>query len=90
MRLYAPVSTVCRVRSADERLAFSRFFLEATMEDDVRLPESARLPGATSLRAPLSCLNEARFGIRSSMKKNRWVMMIIRLIPERIFKRLSL
>ncbi|MEZ5213005.1 acyl-CoA dehydrogenase family protein [Gordonia sp. (in: high G+C Gram-positive bacteria)] len=31
--------------------------------DDVRLPSSARLPGATSLRAPLSCLNEARFGI---------------------------
>jgi glutaryl-CoA dehydrogenase len=30
---------------------------------DVRLPESARLPAATSLRAPLSCLNEARFGI---------------------------
>jgi glutaryl-CoA dehydrogenase len=30
---------------------------------DVRLPESARLPLATSLRAPLSCLNEARFGI---------------------------
>lgn len=31
--------------------------------DDVRLPDRARLPGATSLRAPLSCLNEARFGI---------------------------
>ncbi|SEQ47366.1 glutaryl-CoA dehydrogenase [Lentzea xinjiangensis] len=31
--------------------------------EDVRLPESARLPLATSLRAPLSCLNEARFGI---------------------------
>jgi len=31
--------------------------------DDVRLPDSARLPDATSLRAPLSCLNEARFGI---------------------------
>ena len=31
--------------------------------DNVRLPDSARLPGATSLRAPLSCLNEARFGI---------------------------
>ncbi|VEG54145.1 acyl CoA dehydrogenase [Mycolicibacterium aurum] len=31
--------------------------------DGVRLPDSARLPGATSLRAPLSCLNEARFGI---------------------------
>jgi glutaryl-CoA dehydrogenase len=31
--------------------------------DNVRLPESARLPGAQSLGAPLSCLNEARFGI---------------------------
>ena len=31
--------------------------------DDVRVPDSARLPGATGLRAPLSCLNEARFGI---------------------------
>ncbi len=31
--------------------------------EDVRLQDSARLPGATSLRAPLSCLNEARFGI---------------------------
>lgn len=31
--------------------------------DDVRLPDSAMLPAATSLRGPLSCLNEARFGI---------------------------
>jgi glutaryl-CoA dehydrogenase len=31
--------------------------------DDVRVPDSARLPGATGLRALLSCLNEARFGI---------------------------
>jgi glutaryl-CoA dehydrogenase len=31
--------------------------------DDVRLPDSARLPEATSLGAPLSCLNEARYGI---------------------------
>jgi len=30
---------------------------------DVRLPSSALLPEATSLRAPLSCLNEARYGI---------------------------
>ena len=30
---------------------------------DVRLPASAQLPEAHSLRAPLSCLNEARFGI---------------------------
>src|SRR4051812_47489142 len=31
--------------------------------DDVRLPDRAMLPEATSLRGPLSCLNEARFGI---------------------------
>jgi glutaryl-CoA dehydrogenase len=31
--------------------------------DDVRLPDSARLPDAAGLKAPLSCLTEARFGI---------------------------
>jgi glutaryl-CoA dehydrogenase len=31
--------------------------------DDVRLPESAVLPEVTGMRGPLSCLNEARFGI---------------------------
>ena len=31
--------------------------------DDVRLPESARLSEARGLKAPLSCLTEARFGI---------------------------
>jgi len=31
--------------------------------DDVRLPQSAMLPETNSLRGPLSCLNEARFGI---------------------------
>ncbi len=31
--------------------------------DEVRLPESARLPGARGLSAPLSCLNQARYGI---------------------------
>ena len=31
--------------------------------DDVRLPEDAVLPGVTGLKGPLSCLNEARFGI---------------------------
>jgi len=30
---------------------------------DVRVPSSAMLPGANGLRGPLSCLNEARFGI---------------------------
>jgi glutaryl-CoA dehydrogenase len=31
--------------------------------DDVRVPASAQLPEARGLRAPLECLNEARFGI---------------------------
>lgn len=30
---------------------------------NMRVPDSARLPGATSLRAPLTCLTEARYGI---------------------------
>ena len=31
--------------------------------DDVRLPAEAVLPGVASMRGPLSCLNEARYGI---------------------------
>jgi glutaryl-CoA dehydrogenase len=31
--------------------------------DDVRLPDDAVLPGVSSMRGPLSCLNEARYGI---------------------------
>jgi glutaryl-CoA dehydrogenase len=31
--------------------------------DEVRVPDSAMLPGARGLRGPLSCLTEARFGI---------------------------
>ena len=31
--------------------------------DDVRVPADSMLPGAKSLKGPLSCLNEARFGI---------------------------
>ncbi|MHB1810662.1 MAG: acyl-CoA dehydrogenase family protein [Solirubrobacteraceae bacterium] len=31
--------------------------------DEVRLPAEAQLPEASSLRGPLSCLNEARYGI---------------------------
>jgi glutaryl-CoA dehydrogenase len=31
--------------------------------DDVRVPDEFRLPGVSSMRGPLSCLNEARFGI---------------------------
>jgi glutaryl-CoA dehydrogenase len=31
--------------------------------DEVRVPDSARLPGISGLKGPLSCLNEARYGI---------------------------
>ncbi|MCC5950828.1 MAG: acyl-CoA dehydrogenase family protein [Acidimicrobiia bacterium] len=31
--------------------------------DDVRLPDEARLPEVATMRGPLSCLNEARYGI---------------------------
>ena len=31
--------------------------------DDVRVPESNRLPDARGLKAPLNCLNQARYGI---------------------------
>jgi glutaryl-CoA dehydrogenase len=31
--------------------------------DDVRVPDAARLPDARGLKAPLSCLTEARYGI---------------------------
>src|SRR5207237_7458016 len=31
--------------------------------EDVVLPDSAALPGVTGLKGPLSCLNEARYGI---------------------------
>jgi glutaryl-CoA dehydrogenase len=31
--------------------------------DGVRLPDAARLPGVATMRGPLSCLNEARYGI---------------------------
>ena len=47
-------STSCRLRAS----VTSELFLV-----DVRLPDSARLPEARGLRARLSCLSEARFGI---------------------------
>jgi glutaryl-CoA dehydrogenase len=31
--------------------------------DDVRVPDESLLPGSTTLRGPLSCLSEARYGI---------------------------
>jgi glutaryl-CoA dehydrogenase len=46
-----------------QKLSLRASITSELLLDDVRLPDSARLPEATSLRAPLSCLNEARYGI---------------------------
>ena len=40
-----------------------RHLVDGQWLDGVEVPEANRLPEATSLRAPLSCLNEARYGI---------------------------
>ncbi|MGB3353382.1 MAG: acyl-CoA dehydrogenase family protein [Mycobacterium sp.] len=50
-------------RSIKAKMSLRASVTSELVLEDVRLPDSARLPGATSLRAPLSCLNEARFGI---------------------------
>ena len=47
----------------DGKLAF-RASIQCDLEfDDVRVPDSAMLPGAKGLSGPFGCLNEARFGI---------------------------
>ena len=50
-------------RDVKQKLSMRASVTSELVLEDVRLPESARLPLATSLRAPLTCLNEARFGI---------------------------
>lgn len=50
-------------RTIHRKLSLRASVTSELMLDGVRLPDSARLPGATSLGAPLACLNEARFGI---------------------------
>ncbi|MET9230548.1 acyl-CoA dehydrogenase family protein [Lentzea sp. NPDC003310] len=50
-------------RDITQKLSMRASVTSELVLEGVRLPESARLPLATSLRAPLTCLNEARFGI---------------------------
>jgi glutaryl-CoA dehydrogenase len=56
------------VRGFDVRPIHRKMSLRASATgeislDDVRVPDAARLPGAKGLKAPLGCLNEARYGI---------------------------
>ena len=46
-----------------QKLSLRASVTSSLMLDDVRLPDAARLPGIRGMRGPLSCLNEARFGI---------------------------
>lgn len=50
-------------RAIHQKLSLRASVTGELVFDGVRLPDSARLPGATGLGAPLSCLGEARFGI---------------------------
>jgi glutaryl-CoA dehydrogenase len=50
-------------RDIKDKLSLRASVTSELFLSDVRLPESARLPEAEGLRAPLSCLSEARFGI---------------------------
>ena len=45
------------------KLSLRASFTGGLVFDEVRLPESARMPEARGLGAPLSCLNNARFGV---------------------------
>ncbi|MGC1457278.1 MAG: acyl-CoA dehydrogenase family protein [Steroidobacteraceae bacterium] len=46
-----------------EKMSLRASDTAALFLSDVRVPEDALLPGATGLKAPLSCLNQARYGI---------------------------
>jgi glutaryl-CoA dehydrogenase len=50
-------------RAIEQKLSLRASITGELILDEVRLPDSARLPGARGLGAPLSCLGEARFGI---------------------------
>jgi glutaryl-CoA dehydrogenase len=51
------------VREIRDKLSLRASATGELVLDDVRLPAGARLPEARGLKAPLSCLTEARYGI---------------------------
>jgi glutaryl-CoA dehydrogenase len=50
-------------KDIERKLSLRASVTSELLLDDVRLPDDAVLPEATTLGAPLSCLNEARYGI---------------------------
>ena len=51
------------VREIGDKMSLRASSTGEIVLDDVRLPADARLPEAAGLKAPLSCLTEARYGI---------------------------
>jgi glutaryl-CoA dehydrogenase len=52
-----------RTQDIERKLSLRASVTSELLLDDVRLPADAVLPETTTLRGPLSCLNEARYGI---------------------------
>jgi glutaryl-CoA dehydrogenase len=50
-------------RDVHRKLSLRASVTSELILEDVRLPDTARLPGVRGLKGPLSCLNEARYGI---------------------------
>jgi len=50
-------------RDIHRKLSLRASITSELILEDVRLPDSAALPGVTGMRGPLSCLSEARYGI---------------------------
>lgn len=50
-------------RDIEGKLSLRASITSELVFDEVRLPNSAALPGVSGLRGPLSCLSEARYGI---------------------------
>jgi glutaryl-CoA dehydrogenase len=50
-------------RDVHRKLSLRASVTSELILEDVKLPDSARLPGVRGLKGPLSCLNEARYGI---------------------------
>ncbi len=52
-----------QAREIHHKLSMRASMTSELILDDVRVPSRDELPGAQGLKAPLSCLNEARYGI---------------------------
>ena len=52
-----------RTKDIDRKMSLRASVTSELIMEECRLPESSMLPGVSGLKGPLSCLNEARYGI---------------------------